>query len=84
MVRALNLRSCASSQWKSYGSCQRVLEQVWSASKKYRSLVDAFRPRPQRMIFVEQAGERPGAFREPVFIKGPDVPEIRRFKRPSA
>jgi hypothetical protein len=36
------------------------------------------------MIFVEQAGERPDAFREPVFIKGPDVPEIRRFKRSSA
>jgi len=84
MVRVLNLKSYASSQWKSYGSCQQVLEQVWSASRKHRSLVDAFRPRPQRMIFIEQAGERPGAFREPAFIKGPDAPEIRRFRRPSA
>jgi hypothetical protein len=83
-MRDLNLRSYASSQWKSYGSCRRVLEQVWSASRKHRSLVDAFRPRPQRMIFVGQASERPDAFREPVFIKGPDVPKIRRFKRPSA
>ena len=65
-----------------------MLEQVWSASKRHRKLVDAFRPtlsaKPPRMIFVERAGEHPDAFRESAFIKGPDVPKIRRFKRPSA
>ena len=84
MVRDLNLKSYASSEWRCYGSCQRVLEQVWSASKRHRKLVDAFRPKPPRMIFVERVGEHPDAFRESAFIKGPDVPEIRRFKRPSA
>ena len=83
-VRDLNLKSYASSEWRSYGSCQRVLEQVWSASKRHRKLVDAFRPKPPRMIFVERADEHHDAFRESAFIKGPDAPEIRRFKRPSA
>jgi hypothetical protein len=84
MVRDINLRSHASSQWKSYASCQRVLEQVWSASKKNRGLVDVYKPRPQRMIFVERAGDHPDAFHEPTVIKGPGIPQIRRFKRSSA
>jgi hypothetical protein len=62
-VRDLNLKSYASTEWRSYGSCQRVLEQVWSASKRHRKLVDAFRPKPPRMIFVEQAGGHFDGFR---------------------
>ena len=61
-VRDLNLKSYASSERKCYGSCQRVLEQV-SASKRHRRLVDAFRPKPPRMISAEQASEHSGAFR---------------------
>jgi hypothetical protein len=52
-VRDLNLKSYASPEWRCYGSCQRVLEQVWSASKRHRKLVDAFRPKPPRMISAE-------------------------------
>ncbi len=46
--------------------------------------LEQFGPKPPRMIFVEQAGGHPDAFRESAFINGPDVPEVRRFKRPSA
>jgi hypothetical protein len=34
-----------------------------SASKRHRKLVDAFRPKPARMISAEQASEHSGAFR---------------------
>jgi hypothetical protein len=84
VVRDLNLKTYASSEWRTYGSCQRVLEQVWSASKRHRKLVDAFRPKPPRMIFLEKADEHSDNFREAAFIEGPDAPEIRRFKRPPA
>lgn len=82
MVRDLNLRRYASAEWRAYGSSQRILEQVWSASKKHSKLMDAYRPKPPRLIFVGQAGERSNSFTESSFIKGPDAPEIRRFKRP--
>jgi Protein of unknown function (DUF4238) len=83
MVRDLNLRRYASAEWRSYGSTQRVLERVWSASKKHPKLIDTYRPKPPQMIFLEQSDERSGSLRESSFIKGPETPGIRRFKRTS-
>ena len=81
MVLDLNMRSYASSQWKAYGSSQLVLDRARMAAKRNRRLVGGYKPKPQQMMYVERAGEHPDAFTNHTVIKGPDVPEIRRFKR---
>jgi hypothetical protein len=83
-VRDFNLKTYASSEWRCYGSSQRMLEGLWTAAKRNPKLVDAFRPKPPRMIFVEAAEDDPDAFSEAGFIVGPEVAEIRRPKRSAA
>jgi Protein of unknown function (DUF4238) len=83
-VRDLNLKSYASTEWRCYGSSQRVLEGARIAAKKNPRLLAAFRPKPPRMIFLEASDGKSDVFSEAEVIRGPDAPEIRRFRRSPA
>lgn len=61
-----------------------MVERARIAAKKNPRLLAAFRPKPPQMIFLEASDGKSDVLSEAEFIRGPDAPEIRRFRRSPA